>query len=421
LSIDSIMRILMITELFPPLVDAESIVAGKFAKALVEEGIDLHVVAGDFSQSGRLIDDSHIWQSQMGSVIKLRTYFGKIHNPKDFLGKFMLRNEATNYWAYSALRKCRHLLKKYNYDLIISRTWTVNAMIVAYHLQEYKRMPWVIIMDDPYPESVVPTYKSNYSRIYNIRQKLRRNFIRNSLQSCLLAIFPSSRLQNHIERSLELNLAEKSLVLPHIGWYYRPGQTYIEDSYYLDIVHCGRFNPPRASNILLEAFRNIFEKHHELSKRTRIIHVGYPITPDVKENINRFNLKENITFEGPVGYEESLTRMSCAQALLLSEAILEEGIFLPSKFTDYIYSGKPLLMFSPENGAVADMVDSYNHPGFLGQSPQTVYERLERFMLAWEKKDDLSRYCFPDPEISSPEVIARKFMESIGDKLKDFS
>ena len=40
---------------------------------------------------------------------------------------------------------------------------------------------------------------------------------------------------------------------------------------------------------------------------------------------------------------------------------------ITQKLADYAASKKPLLLFSPETGTIADKVGGHAHPGFLGQ------------------------------------------------------
>ena len=58
---------------------------------------------------------------------------------------------------------------------------------------------------------------------------------------------------------------------------------------------------------------------------------------------------------GPCDYQTSLKWMAEADALLLVENFdAKVGIYLPSKFVDYIWAGKPIVALSPAGGTVAD-------------------------------------------------------------------
>jgi len=59
-------------------------------------------------------------------------------------------------------------------------------------------------------------------------------------------------------------------------------------------------------------------------------------------------------------YLDTLAEMRRAGALLLLEAAMPEGIFLPSKLPDYCWAGRPLLALSPDIGEVADYLRKVN-------------------------------------------------------------
>jgi glycosyltransferase involved in cell wall biosynthesis len=76
----------------------------------------------------------------------------------------------------------------------------------------------------------------------------------------------------------------------------------------------------------------------------------------VTDAVRDLGLQDKVRFVGQVPYGECLRRMSASHVLLLVEAPLQEGIFLPSKFVDYVQTGRPILAVSPRLGTVADII-----------------------------------------------------------------
>ena len=406
------MRILMLTEYFPPLVDSEAIVAGKLAKALSEQGVEMEVVAGDFSGSGRVVSDSAAWGRGLGSVTRLRS--GGDDKYRNYPAKLLLLNEAANAWALAACRAGRRLIREKDFDLMISRTWTVMAMIAASRLQR-PSLPWLAVINDPYPESLVPV-AGRQSAIGRVRQARRLRFTRKTLARASAVAFPADRLRRYMERGLGLELAAKSIILPHIGWKASIRRPLGPDPRVLNLLHCGYLSIARNSESWLEAFHQTFAERPDLKSRVRIHQIGPIRDVELAAKIKAHGLEENFSFRPTVGYEESLEYMAGADALLLVESVMEEGIFLPSKFADYAGSGRPLLMFSPEDGGIADLVGGFGHPGFLGQRPPKAAPRLAAFLDAWSRGRALDDYRFPDPGRFSPAAVASGFLAAVHDR-----
>jgi glycosyltransferase involved in cell wall biosynthesis len=267
-------------------------------------------------------------------------------------------------------------------------------------------------MNDPYPVSLIP-FPSPMTFSYRVfRDPLRKRLVKQALQRSTLVVFPNERLCSYMEQSLELNLGSKCLILPHVGWSGNASVSSPVDRSRFEILHCGRLSSGRASDVLLKSLQNVVRRNPGLGASIRLTLLGYPLERETLGKIEAMKLEEIIRMEDPVSYEESLVRMKGASALLLAEDMMSQGIFLPSKFVDYLCSGRPLLMFSPERGTISDMVHGYDHPGFLGQTEAIATERLMNFMLARQRGDDLSRYCYGDVTGFSPSTIADKFLDA---------
>ena len=131
-----------------------------------------------------------------------------------------------------------------------------------------------------------------------------------------------------------------------------------------------------------------------------------------KREITRLGLGEIVELEGKVSYEASLAKMQEVKALLLIEAMMEEGVFLPSKFCDYAVSGKPLLLFSPRKGAVADIV-GHDHPGLLSQNEHEVFKGLKLFFKIYMSGKNMEKYLCPDAHHFTETKVVDKFVRCI--------
>ena len=58
-------------------------------------------------------------------------------------------------------------------------------------------------------------------------------------------------------------------------------------------------------------------------------------------------------------YNEALNYICAADILLLIEAPMKEGIFLPSKVADILGYHKPIFSISPQDGVMKDLITQY--------------------------------------------------------------
>jgi hypothetical protein len=152
----------------------------------------------------------------------------------------------------------------------------------------------------------------------------------------------------------------------------------------------------RESDELIETLRGALTAARTRGITARLIFSGYvsgkKILPERMQD-----LREYLEWQPAMAYEDSLAQMGDATALLLVEAVMEDGIFLPSKAGDYAASGRPVLMFSPPRGTIADLVGGLTHPGFLTQDPVVAVSRLVTFLEKAAAHQELDEYRFPDP------------------------
>ena len=378
------MNILMVAPYFPPQLSPEAIVNGKFASALVSAGYSLTVVTAE--PTGNLnLNDSILW-NEMGTVIQMKDPF-RIYGDRAsrFIARVKMRRDLVGWFTVEARKSCNALLKQQKYDLVITRSGPVDSLFVGFFLKKKFGVNWAATINDPLPNCLYPPPYSQGIPI-TIREKIQLRIVQSILSQPDILIFPSSRLAKYMATKLKIEIQGKVLVLPHIGWsckdtlndkISRPKQERIE------ILHIGSVGSARVSLSLLELLGAVAK---DGSRAVGLTFVG-PVASEIKKHVIRSYMDTVIKFERQVGYLESLRRMQQADILLLIEAEMEEGIFLPSKFCDYIASGKPTLMYSPINGTVSDIVGGTEHPGFLGQDDERCASVLKKFISRFQKTD----------------------------------
>lgn len=149
---------------------------------------------------------------------------------------------------------------------------------------------------------------------------------------------------------------EQSTVVPHLGMppQERIGACVATGS--LKLVHLGTMNSARNPLCLLEGLR-LFVSSAGAPPRIEVDFVGAP-DDLVMTAAKRSGVSEFVRVLPPQDYETTWRTLGSYDVLLVVEAPCDEGIFLPSKFVDYVQTGRPVLAVSPKRGTLADILNS---------------------------------------------------------------
>jgi hypothetical protein len=112
--------------------------------------------------------------------------------------------------------------------------------------------------------------------------------------------------------------------------------------------------------VLFEGIVLFLEKHENAQFKIKFLGVEQKPLPGrtIKDYVSRYHLENFIEVIPPVSYEESLNFISSCDVCLILEANCEEGIFMPTKITDYQQCGKPIWAISPAVGVLNDLYKS---------------------------------------------------------------
>jgi len=352
-------RILMITPAFAPLANPEAIVNAKLALAFMKQGWHIDIVS-------RKLDD--MTDYQYGSTWEepwepLREHTYEVSYPRGgkfkriletMWGALLLRYPIEGCrWALHAYRKAMQLHAANNYDLILSRALPDSAHLPALALAKKSGVVWIANWNDPPALKMPPPYgKGSEASLGFWHEKL----IKSVVHSSSWITFPSKRLLAYMGRCLGEEIVNKSSVIPHIA-----SNRAIRDrkltSEKLSFAYAGNLTVERSPKTFLQAFRSFLDKTDH-PEEIELIFIGRDSTGLIEEAYNN-GLKKNINLLGSLGYEACQLQLESCDVLLIIEAPTEEGIFLPSKFVDYLQLGKPILGISPERSTVADYLIEY--------------------------------------------------------------
>jgi hypothetical protein len=370
----SYMRILIFSP-EKPYTGAESIVTGKLMRAMLNRGWEVDMI----------YHETEMMYSSGNDVYSIKKYCHGIENKK--LKKIILRQKSNSIlyksltsldsalWAWRSFRLARRLRNAGDYNLIISRIMPQYGHLPAllYKVSNSKTT-WFANWSDPLPRGKSPApYGQGPDAKTGIISLL---YVKLVARISDHSTFPSERLMGYYMRYLsEIEL--KSSVLPHVLI------EQIDESIRYNIsdggitlTHLGGFGVRNPEN-LIYAYKKLREQNPN-SVRFKFRFIGH-IDDYILQMIAHNNLTSEVSLEGIKSYEETLEVIRNSDMMLVVEAPLSEGIFLPSKVVDYLQYGKPILAISPRNGVMSDLIYSYGG-GILADcsSVQEIYRALLR-------------------------------------------
>ena len=170
------------------------------------------------------------------------------------------------------------------------------------------------------------------------------------------------------------------------------------------IYHVGQLTAARCSTPVFDAMRQLAEDTHH--RRDTIVFLG-EVDSSFRTAVADLEKSGFIRFDGLVSPERSREIMRKARALLLIEADMESGPFLPSKITDYAAARRPVVIVSNQGSALERIVA--NQAGVL-----TVPHQADRLFSALKAVLDPSFDQKPDfHKLFTPESVGARYLEGI--------
>lgn len=355
------MRILCISPIFPPMVNAEALVSAKMVSALTVRGHDVTVLyePGALGKDAPKHDTSPLWDFVRSCAVAVDAPGGV--NPLATLWYGLKYRSYRIYprWIRRTVRVARRLHRQKHFDVVYSRSLPMRAHIVGYWCARRLDVPWVLNVNDPWDLHVFPTPMLGEARS-RLKRVVSDYWLRKALREADVVTFPCRRLgEYHLRRA---GVTREFEVIPHVGMTLparaaggtgeRPGE--------FRLVHAGLLGlfpglaTGRSSSGLLKGLAAFLQRRPEARPTTTLALIG-PDYPEGVRQVQAMALSDVVRSTGRLNYDESLRRIAEATVCVLVEEQMSEGIYLPSKLADYVTAGKHVLALSPETGTLADL------------------------------------------------------------------
>jgi hypothetical protein len=279
-------------------------------------------------------------------------------------------------WSVKAAVKGIRLARSRKYDYIFSRVAPLYGHLPALLVSFFIKLPWIANWSDPMPSIKAPAPYGNGpgAKISFLMDKYCNTVIKRASWHT----FPCKRLREYFRLCFD-GFEMKSSVVPHVALR-KFSSTVVPMADSFTLFHMGHMTG-RDPGVFLGGIRRFLDRRKAVGMR--ISFLGEP-SENVRRCAEALNLTEFISYTDFLTYTEAQTMAARAAILVVIEASCEEGIFLPSKFIDFVQTGRPILAVSPREGTLNDILSLGGGIVADALSVQSVADAVDKFYAAWE-------------------------------------
>lgn len=284
-------------------------------------------------------------------------------------------------WAVEALKVVRNLVRKNKYDFVLTKN--APSFLLGAYLKR-KGLKWVASWNDPFPGSFYP-YPYGQGRDCKGTCLERRMIKQMRLADC--HVFPTYLLQEHMRSYLQVSKA-KCRVIPHVVLSNK-GQASSRpignrhDT--LKIIHSGNLYGQRNPSSFFNAIENVLESNPNAKLSLTILgKIDDRFLPEL-DSLPR--VKQSLTYMLPIEYQQSLTLLDDYDLACVIEAPCKKGeaVFLPTKVTDFMQKGIPIMAISPQDGVLHGLfkngnIGYYGDVSDVSSIEQTIWSAYKDFV-----------------------------------------
>lgn len=250
------------------------------------------------------------------------------------------------HWAMKALPIVKKLVKRNKYDYVLTKDSV--SYVLGYYLKKKYGMKWISTCNDPFPSN---KYPMPYGRGYDTPCNYHQKYAIKAIEHSDIIVFPSDRLRDYMLKYVNIE-KEKTTIIPHVILDNSNTEKEIDYNCKLKIIHSGNLKSPRNPETFLAALKKMKETEPELNLEVSIMGA---FDANLSNRINELRLNDTVKFIPTMKYSESIEKLKEFDMALIIEAPCEEGIFLPTKVTDFIQEKIRIFSISPKIGVLNDM------------------------------------------------------------------
>ena len=263
--------------------------------------------------------------------------------------------------------------------LVTTSSPVISHLIGHWLTQRRPAIPWVQHYSDPFVDLVYRRY-SRFSRWFDLRWE--RRFLEEADGISVTSAETADMLTRRYARTIP-DLSQRLIVTPHVydrelftaaGAKHASPSPFASDR--LNVAYLGHFYGPRS---VMPVCRWLDWRKARGYPAIRVLLFGS--LRQREADMVRARYADAIELHEPITYLQSLSTMQRADALLVVDAPTSgPSIHFPSKLADYLGAARPIIAFTPSQGATARIVRETGHLAVPITPDDADYETVEQFL-----------------------------------------
>lgn len=284
-------------------------------------------------------------------------------------------------WALAAIPEARRICQARHIDLIFTTLPPFSSAFVGYTLARETRIPWIVDYRDLWYGDVLREWLPCW------RQRLELMIERRLLSRASVVVTVSEQKTNYMRRMHpKVRARWETLTNGYDNAVYATrtrSRSFDETS--IEFVYTGRLFKNRRGYAFAEAMGRIKRTNPELVTPVRVRILG-GVDPEIArryaEIIRQYDLHENFSFPGDMGYADAMdAQVNCDYLLLIVDTGETSDGVIPGKLFEYVAARRPIFALS-DPGATQQIIERANLGTVVAAEDVEACEHRLRDLLA---------------------------------------
>ncbi len=377
-------KILFVSIAFPPKSDPECLQTAKYFHHLQKhEDLKIDVITSAIPTL-YMPYDSHleVYAEGLNQLVTVKLQENRYMNY--LRNRFRLGPSVFPDSKLSFHKQYKKIIKNLNEkpDLIYSRADPKSSTIMAYKLQQFFNVPWILHMSDPWADCPL---QNMTGKIYEKHNEWERK----SFEAASLISLTSIPTIEFYKKKYPV-LKEKFIFYPNVY----ENSNYNEDDAALlkqenkkfCVVYTGGLAGSRSPEFFLKPFSELINMRPDMAENMEVIFAG-DVDAKNRAVFHQYSLP-CIKWIGKISFKEALQLQQSADYLLLIDSPIKDvsrSMFFPSKLLDYMVARKRILAITTKGSAAYEvMLDlkgdicTYSEMEKIKNSIIQAYEAFQR-------------------------------------------